>query len=58
MKKTTNRNLKLAKISIAVIDKLTEQNLKGGTDQTSDDLPRGYKMSDLPDNNGICYQLH
>lgn len=62
MKKATKRNLKFTKVSIAIIDKLTEKSLKGGTDPISEDLntdlPGAYRMSDLPDQNGICYQIH
>ncbi|MFK7750771.1 MAG: hypothetical protein AB8B65_20430 [Kordia sp.] len=57
MKKVTKQNLKLTKTSIAKIDRLTINALKGGTDTVSDDLPAGYRMTDLPDHNGICYAI-
>jgi hypothetical protein len=57
MKKSTKRNLKFSKVSIAVIDRLMQKSLKGGTDTVSEEFPKGYQMTDLPDENGICYAI-
>lgn len=51
MKTTTRRSLKFTKISIAVIDKLLEKSIKGGTE------PISVPMTQAPDEEGICYAI-
>ncbi|WP_298512969.1 hypothetical protein [uncultured Kordia sp.] len=68
MKKTTTRKLQLSKMAIARIDKLTQQTIEGGqvhTDTISECdshnepiiYPPIYEMSQVPDENGICYAI-
>jgi len=51
MKKKSTRNLQLAKISVAVIQKLQTKAVKGGSEPVSP------PMSQAPDEEKVCYAI-
>lgn len=66
MKKTKSRKLELSKIAIARIDKLAKETIIGGHTDTISECdsqpnpiiyPPVYEMSQVPDENGVCYAI-